>query len=70
LLRNKNGRQSVPVNKVRTVTLTKSTTITGAVIKLALDNEIDISFVERDGMPYARVWNSKLGLSRLSDVIN
>ena len=60
-IRHKDARQSIPVSKVRSIALTKSTNITGSAIKLALDNEIDISFIERDGMPFARIWNSKFG---------
>ena len=60
-IRSKDHRQSVPINKVREITLSKSTSITGSAIKLALDQDIDISFVERDMMPFARIWNSKFG---------
>ena len=60
-IRHKDARQTIPVYKIRTIALTKTTNITGAAIKLALDNEIDISFIERDGMPFARIWNSKFG---------
>src|SRR6056297_2737012 len=61
LIRTKDSRQQIPSSKVRTIVLSKSTIISGGAVKLALDNEIDISFIERDGMPYARVWNSKFG---------
>lgn len=61
LIRTKDSRQQLPTSKVRIIVLSKSTVISGGAIKLALDNEIDISFVERDGMPFARVWNSKFG---------
>ncbi len=61
VIRTKESRQSLPVTKVRSICLSKSTSITGMAIKLALENEIDISFVERDNMPYARVWNSQFG---------
>ncbi len=60
-IRHKDSRQTIPVSKIRTIALTKTTNITGSAIKLALDNEIDISFIERDGMPFARIWNSKFG---------
>jgi CRISPR-associated protein Cas1 len=60
-IKSKDHRQSVPANKIRQITMTKSTSITGAAVQLALDNEIDISFVHKDQMPYARIWNSKFG---------
>jgi len=61
VIKTKDSKQSLPVTKVRSICLSKSSSITGMAIKLAIDNEIDISFTERDNMPYARVWNSKFG---------
>lgn len=60
-IRHKDSKQTIPVSKVRSIAMTKTTNITGSAIKLALTNEIDISFIERDGMPFARIWNSKFG---------
>lgn len=60
-IRHKDAKQSIAHTKVRVIVLSKSTVISGAAIKLALDNDIDISFIDRGGMPYARVWNSKFG---------
>jgi len=60
-IRHKDARQSIAASKVRSIVMSKSTTISGSAIKLALDNDIDISFIERGGMPYARVWNSHFG---------
>lgn len=60
-VRHKDSKQSIAASKLRSIVLTKTTTISGAAIKLALDNEIDISFIERGGMPYARIWDSRFG---------
>lgn len=54
-------KQSIPANKISNIVLHKSCKITGAAIKLALNHHIDISFVERDGFPFARIWDSKFG---------
>lgn len=61
LIRHKDVYQTIPPAKLNSITLTKSTSITGAAILLALDNEIDISFLDRGGMPFARIWNSRFG---------
>jgi len=61
VIRNKDSKQSLPVNKVRSICLSKSSSITGMAIQLAINHDVDISFIERDNMPYARIWNSKFG---------
>ena len=48
-------------HKVRSIILAEGTMLSTAAVKLALTNNIDIVFVERDGFPMGRVWHSKLG---------
>lgn len=47
--------------KVKTIVLSQGTALSSAAVKLAVTNNIDILFVERDGQPIGRVWHSKLG---------
>ena len=47
--------------KVKTIVLSQGTALSSAAVKLAVTNNIDILFVERDGRPIGRVWHSKLG---------
>jgi CRISPR/Cas system-associated endonuclease Cas1 len=42
-IRHKEVKRTIPVYKVRSISMTKTTNITGSAIKLALNNEIDIS---------------------------
>lgn len=60
-IRHKDSNQTIPPDKIKDIVLSKSTTISGAAVRLALDNDIDISFVDSSGMPFARVWNSRFG---------
>ncbi len=52
-------------NKVKTIVLGQGTALSSAAVKLAVTNNIDILFVERDGSPIGRVWHSKLGSTSL-----
>ena len=47
--------------KVSSIVLSQGTALSAAAVKLAVMNNIDILFVERDGRPIGRVWHSKLG---------
>jgi CRISP-associated protein Cas1 len=47
--------------KVTTIILSEGTMLSTAAVKLALVNNIDIVFVEKDGFPMGRVWHGKLG---------
>jgi len=47
--------------KVKSIIMSQGTALSYAAIKLAVTNNIDIIFVERDGQPIGRVWHSKLG---------
>jgi CRISPR-associated protein Cas1 len=51
--------------KVKTIVLAQGTAISSAAVKLAVTNNIDILFIERDGRPIGRVWHSKLGSTTL-----
>ena len=48
-------------HKVRTIVMAPGTMLSTAAVKLALNNNIDIVFVESNGYPMGRVWHSKLG---------
>jgi len=63
----KKGEQvfEVSVNKVSSIMITTSAYITTDAIKLAMDHNIDIIFLDEYGKPYGRVWHSKLGSTAL-----
>lgn len=51
----------VAVGKVNSILITTAAYITTDAIKLAVDNNIDIVFLDSHGDPYGRVWHPKLG---------
>lgn len=61
LVKNDDKTFEVSANKVDSILITTSATITTDAIKFAVDNNIDIVFLDHFGDPYGRVWHSKLG---------
>lgn len=55
----------VSVKKVDSIMITTAAYITTDAIKLAMDNNIDIIFLDDFGDPFGRVWHSKLGSTTL-----
>ena len=55
----------VAVGKVNSILITTAAYITTDAIKLAVDNNIDIVFLDSHGNPYGRVWHPKLGSTTL-----
>ncbi len=55
----------VAVGKVNSILITTAAYITTDAIKLAVDNNIDIVFLDTHGDPYGRVWHPKLGSTTL-----
>jgi CRISPR-associated protein Cas1 len=51
----------VSVKKVSSIMITTAAYITTDAIKLAMDHNIDIIFLDEFGDPFGRVWHSKLG---------
>ncbi len=55
----------VSANKVDSILITTAATITTDAIKFAVDNNIDIVFLDHNGYPFGRIWHSKLGSTTL-----
>ena len=51
----------IPPSKINNMLLGNGVSLSSDAVKLALINNIDILFVEYDGMPLGRVWHGKLG---------
>lgn len=65
LIRNEDKVFEVSVNKVDSILITTSAYISTDAIKFAVDNNIDLVFLDHFGDPYGRVWHSKLGSTTL-----
>ena len=55
----------VSANKVDSILITTAATITTDAVKFAVENNIDIVFLDHFGDPYGRIWHSKLGSTTL-----
>ncbi len=62
-LKNEEGtiKRKIAPSKVTSILLGKGIAITSEAVNLAITYNIDILFLEFDGMPFARIWHSKLG---------
>lgn len=65
LVKNDDKSFEVSADKVDSILITTSATITTDAIEFAVENNIDIVFLNYFGEPYGRVWHSKLGSTTL-----
>jgi len=65
LIKNDDKVFEVSVKKIESILITTSAYISTDAIKFAMDNNIDIVFLDYFGNPYGRVWHSKLGSTTL-----
>jgi len=65
LVRKEDKVFEVAANKVDSILITTSAYISTDAIKFAVDNNIDIVFLDSYGDPYGRVWHPKLGSTTL-----
>lgn len=61
LVKTDKGSFEISPKKVSSILISTSAIITTDAIKLAMDYNIDVIFVDEYGNPYARIWHSKLG---------
>lgn len=55
----------ISCKKVKSILITTAAYITTDAIKMAMDNNIDIIFLDEFGEPYGRVWHSRIGSTTL-----
>ncbi|MDH7596993.1 MAG: CRISPR-associated endonuclease Cas1 [Methanothrix sp.] len=55
----------IAAKKISSILIATAAYITTDAIKLAIDNNIDIVFLDSKGDPYARIWHPKLGSTTL-----
>lgn len=61
VISNQDGKQRIPVQGIQSIQIGKGAQITSDAVMLAIDNEIDIVFTDRSGMPKGRVWSPQYG---------
>jgi CRISPR-associated protein Cas1 len=65
LIKNEERNFEVSVKKVSSILVTTAVLLSTDAIKLAMDNNIDLVFLDNFGDPFGRVWHSKLGSTTL-----
>ena len=65
MIKNDDKVFEVSANKIESILITTSAYISTDAIKFAVENNIDIVFLDYYGNPYGRVWHSKLGSTTL-----
>lgn len=60
------GNQSLSPKDVKTISISKGARISSDAVLLAIENQIDVLFVDAIGMPQGRVWSIKYG--SISDI--
>ncbi len=65
LIKNEDKVFEVSVKKIDSILITTSAYFSTDAVKFAVDNNIDIIFLDHYGNPYGRVWHSKLGSTTL-----
>jgi len=65
LIKNDEKVFEVSVKKIESILIATSAYISTDAVKFALDNNIDIIFLDYFGNPYGRVWHSRLGSTTL-----
>ncbi|MGZ8892781.1 MAG: CRISPR-associated endonuclease Cas1 [Halobacteriota archaeon] len=65
VVKNEEKSYEIAARKVESILITTSATITTDAIKCAMENNIDVIFLDHFGNPFSRVWHCKLGSTTL-----
>ncbi|MFH0702385.1 MAG: CRISPR-associated endonuclease Cas1 [bacterium] len=57
--------QEIPAKKVSSILVSTSIYLSSDALKMALENNIDVVFLDEFGNPFGRLWHSKLGSTTL-----
>lgn len=61
VVRHKGGTQKIPIEKLKTISISKGAKISSDAALLAIENEVEILFVDNTGKPQGRLWSIKYG---------
>ena len=61
VITHKDGRQRIPVVGIKSIQISRGAQITSDAVMLAIENEIEILFMDKSGTPVGRVWSPKYG---------
>lgn len=55
------GKQLIPPRDVKSISISKGARISSDAVLLAIENEVDVFFINQQGMPQGRVWSNRYG---------
>lgn len=61
VITHKDGKQRLPVVGIKSIQISRGAQITSDAVMLAIENEIEILFMDKSGKPVGRVWIPKYG---------
>ena len=61
VITHKDGRQRIPVVGIKSIQISRGAQITSDAVMLAIENEIEVIFMDKGGTPVGRVWSPKYG---------
>lgn len=61
VITHKDGRQRIPADGIKSIQISRGAQITSDAVMLAVENEIEVLFMDRSGMPIGRIWSPKYG---------
>lgn len=61
VITSKDGRQRIPVDGIKSIQICRSAQITSDAVMLAVENEIEVLFMDKSGNPIGRVWSPRYG---------
>jgi CRISP-associated protein Cas1 len=65
LIKVEDNSQEVSVKKVQSILITTGVLISSDALQMAIENNIDVVFMDKYGDPFGRLWHSKLGSTTL-----
>ncbi len=57
----KDGKQRVPAQGIKSIQISRGAQITSDAVLLAIENEIEVLFMDKSGTPLGRIWSPKYG---------
>lgn len=57
----KDGRQAIPIDSIKTISISKGAAISSDAAIFAVENNVEVLFIDNQGMPQARLWSGKFG---------
>lgn len=60
-IKSHDGKKLIPPRDVRSISISKGARISSDAVLMAIENEIDVFFIDKSGMPQGRIWSNQYG---------